>query len=580
MLKAIYIKGLYAFCLMCPLSLTAQGIRIPAGAYVIASNGNFVIKNNWINNGTFTANGGTIVFAGATQQISGTKATFFNNLLVSAGSSTTILSDGNTLRKILKSDGSLTASNNFTLLATPTQTALIDGSGIGNILGIITMQGYLANGFGYKYLGAPFQQAKVSEMADDVNLLAPFASVYKFDESLASNGWVSYTDSNNIITPFRGFAFQLGNNPAEKTIDMNGVVNNGNLSITLKNNNQVYTKGFQLLSNPYPSPINWDAVTGWTRTNVDNAIYYFDASASDQYGGTYNSYINQISSDGNATSIIPAMQAFFVHVSNGTFPVTGMLGISNAVRITSITQPYRHLNGGDPLPLLRLRVSFKDSSISDPVVLYFQNSATDKFDKTLDALKLLNTTRFVPSLYTIKNSGEMLSIDALPLPDSSTRIPLGIQTRQDGELSFFTSDITALPANLFCYFYDAVTGKYQDLTENKNYPCYLPAGTYENRFSVVFSRKTIVQQPSSIDPSPAISFQVSGTGNNRHITLIMPAGEKAILRIINTAGQVLYTSTYTFSGKYPLNLILPQGIYYLACYIGDKVITKQIFTGQ
>ena len=49
-----------------------------------------------------------------------------------------------------------------------------------------------------------------------------------------------------------------------------------------------YTKGFNLVGNPYPSAIDWDAASGWTKTNIDNAVYYFKASATDQYGGTYS----------------------------------------------------------------------------------------------------------------------------------------------------------------------------------------------------------------------------------------------------------------------------------------------------
>lgn len=576
-----FYRVLCTFCLMWPFILKAQGIRIPDGAFVIANHGNIVMKNNWINNGTFTSNGGTVVFAGATQQINGTKATLFNNILVSAGSTTTIISIGNSLRKILKSDGTLTASNNFTLLSSATQTALIDGSGVGNVSGIITMQGYLASGFGYKYLGSPFQLAKVSEMSDDVNLLATFASVYRFDESLTSNGWVTYTDSMNILTPMRGFAFQHGNSLSAKTIDMNGIVNNGNLSLALVNNNRIFTKGFQLISNPYPSPINWDTATGWTKTNIDNAIYYFDAGTTDQYAGSYNSYINGISSDGKATGIIPAMQGFFVHVSAGTFPVSGTLGISNATRITTIAAPYRHLNRLNSSPLLRLRLSFKGKVESDPAVIYFETTATQKFDKYLDALKLMNTDANIPSLYAINSSNEKLSIKSLAEPTSTTIIPLGIQLLKEGDVSFFSSDMSALPTNLFSYLYDSETKKYQDLKENKSYDCYMPAGIYEKRFSIVFSRQPIMQQQLPIDNTPVASaFHVSGAGRNIFVTLSIPIGEKAIIRIINTAGQVFSTKTYTQSGTFPLHLLLAKGIYHVVCYIGDTVMTKQIFTGQ
>ena len=575
-----HIKVLSILYLACPLLIGAQGLRIPAGAYVIANQGNIVLKNNWVNNGTFTHNGGTVVFAGTTQQISGTQSSSFNNLTIATGSNTSILSAGHSLKKILKSDGTLNANNNITLLANATQTALIDGSGAGEVLGNLTMQGYLIRGYGYKYLGSPFQSATVNEMSDDVNLGAAFPSVYRHDENQASDGWITYTNPANLLSPLRGYAFQMGMSKQANTIDMNGVVTNGNLSVSLSNNNQPYTKGFNLVSNPYPSPINWDASTGWTKTKIDNAVYYFDSdTTADQYSGSYSSYINNVSSDGKANNIIPAMQAYFVHVTNGTYPVTGSLGISNGVRLTAVPQTYRRLGGPDAIPLLRLRASIAGYDASDPTVIYFQNTATEKFDKNLDALKLMNTTAGIPSLYSIAADAQKLSINALPLPDTSTRIPLGVQLLQDGQLSFFTEDITALPPNLYCYLFDAVTQKYHDLKVNTNYVFNLPAGMYESRFSLVFSRKIILSLPVSAGPATT-QFQVFGTGRNLQLILHLPTGEKADIRFINMAGQILFTKTYYQTGSYPLSFLLPKGIYQVACYTFNTVITQQIFIGD
>lgn len=577
MLPVTHIKVLCTICLVWPLFVTAQGIRITDNAYVIANHGNIVTQEKWINNGKFTANGGTVMFAGSTQQLSGTSGTSFNKLTISTGSNTTIVSAGNSVKLILKSDGTLNAGNNLTLLANATQTALIDGSGTGEILGDLTMQGWLANGFGYKYLGSPFQYATVNEMSDEVDLNAGFPSVYKHDENQTSNGWITYTTATDTLKPMRGYAFQIGTGLAAKTIDMTGVVNNGNLSLTLYNNNQAYTKGFNLVSNPYPSPVNWDASGGWTKTNIDNTIYYFNTNSTDQYGGTYSSYINGVSSDDTANNIIPAMQGFFVHVTDGSFPVTGLLGVSNAIRITSTPTVYRKLNGTDPVPLLRLWATFTGNARSDATVMYFQNTATKKFDKKFDALKLMNTTAGVPSLYSLTADAKKLSINALPEPDSSIRIPLGIHIMRGGKVSFFTTDTKALPANLYGYLYDAVKDHYHNLKDNSHYLCELPAGIHEQRFSVVFSRKPVMQQPVTAEPAATDRFRVAGAGRNLQLILNTAPGEKSVIRIMNTAGQVLYTKTYTQGGSYPVSLLVPKGIYEVACYTNNTVITQKIF---
>lgn len=575
------VKYIVMFCTLFPAGaslVTAQGIRIPDSSYVIANQGNIVTQEKWVNNGRFTANGGTVVFAGSMQQISGTSNTSFNKLTVSSGSNTTIAATGQSIKQILKCDGTLNANNHLTLLANATQTALIDGSGAGEVLGDLTMQGYVTNGYGYKYLGSPFQYATVNEMSGEVSLTDTFASVYRFDENLASNGWVSYTTSTDTLKPMWGYAFQLGTNLSAQTIDMTGVVNNGTLSRTLSNNNQTYTKGFNLVSNPYPSPIDWDASSGWTRSNIDTAIYYFTASVTDKYGGTYSSYIKGVSSDDTSNNLIPAMQAFFVHVTDGSFPVTGSLGMSNAIRTTTTPTIYRKLNGKDSIPLLRLWASFTGNTRGDATVIYFYPATTEKFDKGFDALKLMNTTSAVPSLYSLTTTEQRLSINAMAEPDSSTRIPLGLQIMHGGQVSFFTTNTKGLPANLYCYLYDAVTRQYLNLKDNNSYQCNLQAGIYEKRFSIVFSRWPILQQQTTAEPYAAAErFRVAGVGRNLQLILNTAPGEKSVIRIINTAGQVLYTKTYMLGGNYPLYLLVPQGIYYVACYTDNTIITKKVF---
>jgi hypothetical protein len=75
-----------------------------------------------------------------------------------------------------------------------------------------------------------------------------------------------------------GYAVNFGSSSSPITFDVTGVVNNGTLSTTIFNHDNLYTRGFSLVGNPYPSPVDWDSPSGWTRINIDNALYYFEAS--------------------------------------------------------------------------------------------------------------------------------------------------------------------------------------------------------------------------------------------------------------------------------------------------------------
>ncbi len=385
---------------------------------------------------------------------------------------------------IVLCNGPLNTNGNLTLLSTPSATALIDGTGKGEITGHVTMQRYLPSAFGYKYVSSPFQAATVNEFGDDLDLTDPFPSFYRYDESSTTSGWVDYVTTTSLLNPLEGFAANFGSSAIPHTLDITGTVNNGPLSVGLVNHNNTYTQGFNLVGNPYPSPIDWNALTGWTKNNIDNALYYFKASSSNQYGGRYNTYVNGVSSNDTVSNIIPSMQGFFIHVSNGTFPVTATLGLDNPVRVTDLTHNFTKSGKKGHPRLLRLGASIGDDrKNTDPMVIYFDEKAGTGFDPDLDALKLMNTDNSVPNLYSTGTDGNKLSINALPeCSDTLCRIPLGLRISVDGQVVFRIMDSGEnFSAEKIC-IYDLATGTEHDLLNGKEYRVYLNADSYNGRF--------------------------------------------------------------------------------------------------
>ena len=236
--------------------------------------------------------------------------------------------------------------------------------------------------------------------------------------------------------------------------------------------------------------LDWNAA-GWTKNNIDDALYYFKASTTDQYGGTYSCWIDGVSNDGSTNmNIIPSMQGFFIHVSNGTFPVTGTLGMNNSVRITDLNHSFtKSLNISSSPPLLRLSAEFSDDQASaDRAVIYFDEKATPDFDSQLDALKLLNTDWAVSNLYTVNPDGTKLSISALPpVSDNLLQIPLGLKLNREGSIIFRIRDIDESLTGIRIYITDITAGIDQDLLPDKKYRVSLGTGEYDNRFFLNFS---------------------------------------------------------------------------------------------
>ena len=472
-------------------------------------------------------------------------------------------------------DGGLETNGNLTLISSPSGTALIDGSAKGEITGKVTMQRYLPSAYGYKYISSPFQAATVDELSDDIDLGASFPTLFSYDESSTTSGWIDYITTGNLLNPLEGYASNFGSSAVPFTSDISGEVNNGSLSVTLYNHDNPYTLGFNLAGNPYPSPIDWDAPSGWIKTNIDDALYYFKASTADEYGGTYSTYINKISSDGEATNIIPSMQGFFVHVTDGSYPVTGTLGLDNNVRITDLTHQFLKSSKKGSTQMIRLSATFADNLTSpDPLVIYFNNKATTGFDSKMDALKLLNTDYEVPSFYAVSREGIKLSINALPeYYDPLCSIPLGIKLDKDGYIIFRIDDLEADLSGRDVTITDMGTGMVSSLLTNKDYRVFLEYGEYKDRFFLNISSFT-TDAPQIVSEKELFavynSFGVVKIYIDKQIT------GRSDLSIFNLTGVKLFGSRVFEPGYHEFNPDLKDGIYIATLTSGKYKIAKKI----
>ncbi len=530
---------------------------------------------NFINNGSFINNGGTLVFNGGVQVIGGSSPTLYNNLVIEAGSNTSITASDQTLRSVLLCNGTLYANQKMTLLSNPTRTALIDGSGEGEVNGNLIIQRYLPIGFGYKYFSSPFQAATVGQFGGHMDLYASFPTFYRYDENRFFTGWLTYTNHTGILNPMEGYAVNFGPSSEPDTVDLYGVVNNRNMiPLTLFNSHRPFTTGFNLIGNPYPSPIDWDASSGWLRARIDNAVYYFDAGNTNQYTGTYSSYVNGVSSNGIASSIIGAMQGFFIHVSDGAYPVASTLIFTNGSRVNNLSPYFHKKASAEWRPLLRISArNCMDGSIGDPMAIYFNEDATTGFDSQYDALKLMNTDILEPNLYCVSSDSAKLSVCGMPFPnDSITEVNLGFNNMQEGYVLFRICDVECMPPDLYVYFCDRTTGTKQNIALHPEYRIYMKPGTENNRFSVIFSKKDLRYQPGREE-----LFHVYSYRNRLYICSQLDVSKQAELTIYNIIGQRLLRKPITTNGYQEMDLAYPTGVYIVNISMGDAILNKKVF---
>ena len=551
-----------------------RNLTIESGTSLTISGNTMQIAGAISNSGTIDATAGSIEMKGIITQVI-PPATFLNNtvtnLIISNSQGVYLTGELNIKGYVKAADGNLAADGYLTLISSETETALIDGSGNGEVTGDVHMQRYLASAFGYKYVSSPFSDATVAGFAEETDLGASFAEFYRYDEDRESTGWVAYTYPAGPLSPMSGYAANTGSTPAPMLMSLTGRVNNGVLApVALLNHDKTYTRGFNLVGNPYPSPINWDAPEGWVRTNIDDAVYFFEAGGADRYAGTYSTYINGVSSDGSAGPVIASMQGFFVHVSDGAYPVEGQFGMDNRVRVNNLSTTYYKNTETEYRPLIRLSAAYEGTGKNiDHLAVYFVENSTPVFDSGLDAIKLENTDPEVPDFYSITECGRRLSVGAWPLSQTH-EIPLGIKTEKHGMLTFSLISEENLPQGKRVYLKDKANGTVQDLKLKSAYKTSLAAGEVNERFTLLFSDYDLSQETFGSGSADAL------VRDGLIYAIVRLRDEQVVVKLHNMAGQQLMERTLYGEGEHRLGQAPAPGVYIMSVFTGMGTISKKI----
>ncbi len=567
---------------------SVNNLTISTGSSLTVS-GNLNISGNITNSGLFSIHGTLRMNGGAPQVIPVDvfDGDSLRNLSIDNAAGVTLQGIVNVTRSVKLDNGDLASNGNLVLVSKPGSTAFIYGS-TNNVTGDVTMQRYLDVAYGYSYFSSPFQAATVSELVPEITLGASFPLLYRYVEDrnyfgTPLSGWEKYDVAGNVLQLMQGYSVNFPNN-TPLTVEIKGAVNNGTRSITLYNHNQQYTQGFNLVGNPYPSPIDWNAVAA-LNPDIDNAVYLFEGT--DRYTGLYHSFVNGIPA-GKGSNIIPAMQGFFVHVPDpvapAVYPTSAVLNMDNSVRIADTKHEFlkksskqtkqaetERASTTSPAALMRITAGFSGSTLDDPLVIYFNNVATGRFDRNMDAIKLFNTTQSAPNFYSLGEDNSKLAINALPSTiDGIPDIPLGIRTKKNGQVVFRVKDIEGFMSGGSIYLYDAMIGTSTDISTNE-YSVSLNTGIYDNRFFLRFGN--LMTGLESLDHNP---FSVYVSGNKLYAEINSLSGKEGMLKISNISGQSVFAEQIYENGHYKFNLSLNDGIYVVTFITGDFRYSQKI----
>ncbi len=491
------------------------------------------------------------------------------------------------------------------LLSGPGGTALVDNTG-GIVDGTVQVQRYVASTFnggtGYRHFSAAVATPPVSQLGSGgapmvVNAafnaasalvrptVVPYPTVFTYNEadvpagsgSLADfdQGWRSPTQLADPMGSLQGFAAQVGGG---QTVTLSGPLNNGPLSkagLTYTTANP--QAGWQLLGNPYPSPLDWSTLTVGTAAtdnlqNLNGAVYVFQSTG--QYAGTYRSYIG-----GLGNPLIASGQGFFVRTAG--VGQSGTLRLSNANRVTTWSATNSTLyRTTDLRPQLRLAVS-SPSTTPDETTVYFETGATAGVDARFDAYKLRNSGA-AANLFSLAGSEE-LSINGLPLLGTpALTVPLGLSVPQAGAYTF-AADALLNFGTTAVYLRDALTGALINLGQQPSYAFQVAAGSLSSstRFALEFRAGTATAAQPGLTASQVALFPNPARQEFTLVLPPLPATKWVAAQLVNALGQVVRTrnlplTSTGLSARFDVR-DLATGVYSLRLVAGGSApLTKRL----
>ncbi len=249
----------------------------------------------------------------------------------------------------------------------------------------------------------------------------------------ATNCWIynlNTTSTVNWNTVHPGSDFVVGRgylyavqatNPTKEFI---GNLNNGsqNFTLTIDGVDSVNLVGFNLVGNPYPSSIDWQAASGWTRSNLVSSGSGYDMWIYNETAGNYGVCNSATGSGTNGvTRYIAPMQGFFVRAVSA-----GNISMDNAVRVHNGAGTWLKNTKVDYPTMLSIVVQSETDYSFDEARILFGHSANQS-----GAAKLFSPVYTAPSLF-MPSGGEYCSVRYLTNVADNPMAPVMFKPGQNG----------------------------------------------------------------------------------------------------------------------------------------------------
>jgi hypothetical protein len=532
---------------------TCRNINFQTGSPYFTANGintngfKLNVKGNWSVSGSAnstvnitdpTVTPGSVEFNSTLGAQSLGGKTTFNNLTINNASGIVTLNNTTNVSGVLTTTiGNLASNGNLVLRSITGKTALVNPVS-GTITGDVTVERKIGPASGYHYLSSPVSGAFVNNTVngwrDDFtinialdnqafipgNTYNQLATVWEYNEAdLNPNpnfGWISATGTSDPITPLKGFACIV---PGNVTVDVKGPLNNGTIpggyALTK------VTDGLNLIGNPYPSPISWNALRAQNSSILSSSGYKAFVT-SGGYAGSYGTWDGSVGTSGVTNTIASSQGILCTALTGGTINTT------NTIRNTTYADlGATFFSGGSVVDILRMEV--QGNGFANEMAVYFDPTASDSFEINRDATLMYAPLGGAPNIYTIADTVD-LSINVMGEFNSDKTVALGIKVQTAGTYNVVLTDITSFSPSVLVYLEDTQLDSMINLRNNPSYMVNFSAGNFKNRFLLHFH--------------PAVSFTTSAetcSGNDGSVTLNYPSLNTFSAQIKDSNGNLINT---------------------------------------
>ncbi|MCX6307115.1 MAG: YDG domain-containing protein [Bacteroidetes bacterium] len=333
--------------------------------------------------------------------------------------------------------------------------------------------------------------------------------------------WVGFgTSTSTSLSAGKGYMIYYPGDSHEYTFT--GNLNNGTYDYSLTGHAGAGVYTYNLVPNPYPSSIVWNtAGAGWaTSAGIGGTCYIWNAAS-----GNYTSVVS------SATSYIPVGQALMVLATNDAAPT---LSVNNTARVHSSQAFYKSGSNAN-----QLTINATANNYADETVVHFIGEGTEGFDLQVDGMKLPGLDE-APQLYTVA-AGLKFSISNLPEFPEQVAVPVNFETKYTGTVTLTFSQVESFPATMSIKLEDKLTGQMINLRQQSTYTFAHQQGNAADRFVLHFGGATGVDEPGIVRGKIWISENT--------VNIYSPAtvGERALVEIFNTAGQVVFNKQVMLS---------------------------------